>query len=155
MPEEDVSICIGVALFRGDRVREMCSALGAAGREAEDCLWFQCKCTSTFSAVFKTVCELFSPVQRTFCSCLSEFYCAGDMNCQLRTSCRSRCRLQCALGTCVGFWFMIYCSGTLGEVCVRMKVIWICFLELVWLRISSMCRLCASPERVTSSALFI
>lgn len=28
--------------------------------------------------------EPFSPVERSFYSCLNEFYCAEDMNCQLR-----------------------------------------------------------------------
>lgn len=144
MPEEDVSTCIGVAHFRGDRVTEMCSVMGAAGREAGDCLWFQCNAPQCSMLCSEKVWELYSPAQRSFYSCLSEFYGAEDMNCQLRTSCRSRCRLQCALETCGDLDLSFSAWEPWERYCVRMKVIWICFLELVWLRISWMCRLCAS-----------
>lgn len=100
MPEEYVSICIGVAHFRGDGRRNVLCP-GSTGREAGDSLWFQCNAPQCCVLCSEKVWELFSPVQRSFYSCLSEFYGAEDMNCQLRTSCRSRCRLQCALETWV------------------------------------------------------
>lgn len=59
-------MCTGVALFRGDRVKEVCSVLGAAGREAGGCLCFQCKHTSMYSAAFPESMGAFLPCREKF-----------------------------------------------------------------------------------------
>lgn len=165
MPKEDVPICTGACWY-------ISSFLEGTGSKRRALLWEQqagrLGTVSAFSASTpqcsvlssQKVWELFSPVQRSFYSCLSEFIVLKTwiVSWGLCVEVGAGCSVPSRPVWDLDLWFI---AGEHWErYCVWMGAIWIFFLEPAWPRISWMCRWWANwnlprPERVTSSALFI